>query len=80
MATAMETAIRKNRIRESRRDKAERMLRKMRQRIFDYDDAGLGDKAARVMARCKAILALLWNARAEARKVAAENRLMRTWE
>lgn len=35
----------------------ERILRRLRQRIFDYDDTPKEDQAARLIRRCKAILA-----------------------
>ena len=63
----MTKAIERNRIREARFRRAERVLRIVRARVFDYDDAGLGDKAARVIATCKRLLLPRWIAQQSAR-------------
>jgi hypothetical protein len=54
-------AIDRNRAREARRNRAERVLRAVRLRVFDYQDAGLEEKASKVMDTCKRILAPRWN-------------------
>jgi hypothetical protein len=61
----MEQAIEKNRKREVRFDKAERMLHRLRQRIFDYIDAGPAKEAQadRLITRCKARAMPRWEAR-----------------
>ena len=56
----MKNAIEKNRKRTARFRKAERILRLIRQRVFDYEDAGRGEQADRIIARCKRILKPLW--------------------
>ena len=76
----LKEAIARNRFRQARFKKYEAVLRRLRQRVFDYDDAGKGDKASRLIQRCKAICMPLWDARAEAIKKAAEDRFMRLWE
>jgi hypothetical protein len=73
-------AIAANRKREERRDKAERLLRRIRLRVFDYEDQGKYDKAARIMEKLKAILRPRWEAHAEARRKAKTDAMMRTWE
>ena len=75
-------AIIKNRTREARVDHAERILRKLRQRIFDYEDAGqeIYLKAKKVMETCRRILAPRNQARHEAREFARQNKIMRTME
>jgi hypothetical protein len=80
MAKSLADAIRDNRKREARYDKAERLLRRIRQRVFDYEDQGKCDKAARIIQRLKAILAPRWEAHARAREKARQDRVMRTWE
>ena len=59
----MKDHIALNRRREARRNRAERVLRQIRLRIFDYEDAGKLDKANRVMKVCKRILEPRWRAR-----------------
>jgi hypothetical protein len=76
----LKDAIARNRFRQSRFKKYEAVLRRLRQRIFDYDDAGKGEKASRLISRCKAICMPLWNAQAETRAKAASDRMMRLWE
>lgn len=70
-------AIERNRIREARYDRAERVLRRIRQRIFDYEDMGPEQyaKARRVMATCQRIAAPRHEAR---RRAAAASKLERT--
>ena len=65
MATLAE-AIEKNRRRQYRFNKAERLLRAVRIRIFDYEDAGKLEKAERIIEKCKTILKPLWEARSHA--------------
>jgi hypothetical protein len=60
--------------------KYERVLRRLRQRIFDYEDVGKGEKASRLIKRCKSILTSLWVAHAEERAKAASDRMMKLWE
>ena len=55
--------------------RAERVLRQVRLRIFDYIDAGQEAKAYHVMETCKRILAPLW----EARKRGIEVRRLRNY-
>ena len=38
----------------------EKIIRQIRLRVFDYEDDGRGEKAARVLAKCKAICAEQW--------------------
>ena len=64
----LEQAIVNNRKREERFNKAERMLRRLRQRVFDYQDAGRGEQADYLMLKCKKRLAPRWKAQAEARQ------------
>lgn len=64
-----------NRFRHERYGKAERLLRRLRVRIFDYEDAGNGDKASRLMQRCQERLAPFHRARRAALEAA---RLERT--
>ena len=73
----LQDAIARNRRRQARFRRAEKVLRSIRLRIFDYEDAGPATyaKAQKVMATCQRILAPLWRAR----RAAAENRkLQRT--
>ena len=78
----LEDAIKKNRIREARYNHAEKILRKIRQKIFDYEDAGLAvyEKAKKVMATCQRIVAPRYKAIREAREFAKQNQYMRTME
>ena len=46
--------------------KYERMLRRIRLRVFGYEDAGKLDKAERVIARIKVICGPAWDKRGEA--------------
>ena len=55
----------KQAIRDNRRfHKYERLLRHVRLRIFEYEDAGKLEKAQRVIARIKAICGPMWEKRA----------------
>ncbi len=45
--------------------KYERMLRRIRLRIFEYEDAGQLDKAHRVIAKIKVICGPMWERRAK---------------
>jgi hypothetical protein len=55
----------KQAIRDNRRfRKYERMLRRIRLCIFDYEDSGKLDKAERIIARIKAICGPTWEKRA----------------
>jgi len=58
----LQQAIARNRIRQARFKRAEITLRKVRQRVFDYEDAGKGEKASKVIATCQRILAPKWEA------------------
>ena len=62
MGTMLEQAIERNRIQQFRFRRAERILREVRLRIFDYEDEGKLEKAKRVIEKCKAILMPLWEA------------------
>lgn len=56
----------KRKIRANQRfHKYERMLRRIRLRIFDYEDQGKLDKAHRVIARIKVICGPWWERRAK---------------
>ncbi|TXH48619.1 MAG: hypothetical protein E6Q97_24395 [Desulfurellales bacterium] len=58
----------------------ERILRRVRQRVFAYEEAGRGAQAARVIRAIKARCMPYWEARAAARRRQYEDRVMRTWE
>ncbi len=75
----LKDAIAKNRFRQSRFKKYEKVLRRLRQRIFDYEDIGKGDKASMLIKRCKIILEPYWKAHAEAREKAQSDRMMHTY-
>lgn len=68
----LKDAIERNRRRQARYIKAEKLLRRLRLSIFDYEDAGpeIYGKAKRLMDRCQEILAPLWRAQ----RAAAEGR------
>ena len=70
-------AIEDNRARTLRYKQAESILRKVRQRIFDYEDESAEKyaKARRVMERCQQRLAPLWRAE---RAAAQDRKLQRT--
>ena len=56
-------------IRDNRRHfKYERLLRRVRLRTFEYEDAGKLDKAQRVVAKIKAICGPRWEKRAKRRQ------------
>ena len=61
MVKSLKQAIRDNR----RFHKYERLLRHVRLRIFEYEDAGKLDKAERVIARIKSICGPTWEKRAK---------------
>lgn len=63
----MQTAIARNRKRTARFRKADHLLRRMWQRVFDYDGTGKEAQAGRIIARCKGILAPLWELEARNR-------------
>ncbi len=65
----IQESIRKNRIREGRRNKAERMISAIRLNMFDYVDAGVWDKAQALLTRCKNLCAPRWNQQAKNRAV-----------
>ena len=69
--SGIEEAIIKNRKREYRFNKAERLLHRLRQHIFDYADKGImkEEQASRLIARCKKRLEPRWHAQ----HIAAEN-------
>jgi hypothetical protein len=72
----LQQAIARNRRRQARFRRAERVLRRIRQRIFDYEDESPSKlaKANKAMATCQRVLAPLWWAQrkaAEARKLHA---------
>lgn len=52
----MEDAIRRNRVRQHRLKRARKVLRAVRLRIFEYEDAGKLAKARRVIARCERVI------------------------
>ena len=66
----LQQALARNRMRQARFKRAEITLRRVRQRIFDYEDAGLLVKAKKVMATCQRVLAPLWRAQ----RAAAQDR------
>jgi len=49
----MKQAIQRNR----QRHKYRTVLRRLRVRIFEYEDAGKGEKATKLMKRCERIIA-----------------------
>ena len=71
----LKDAIARNRRRQARFKRAEIVLGRVRQRIFDYEDAGKLAKAEHVMDTCKRVLAPLWLAQ---RKAAEDRKLQRT--
>jgi len=71
----LKAAIERNRIRHARFKRAEYVLRRVRQRIFDYEDAGQLAKAERLIATCKRVLAPKWRAE---RAAAEDRKLQRT--
>lgn len=71
----LENAIKRNRIKQARYRRAERTLHLVRLRIFDYEEMGKGDKAAKVIATCQRILAPLWRCQ---RQAAQDRKLQNT--
>lgn len=71
----LQDAIKRNRIRQVRYKRAEKVLRTIRQRVFDYEDMGKLGKAHKVMDTCKRILAPLW----ELQHRNAENRRLQNY-
>ena len=59
MKRSLKQAIRDNR----RHYKYERMLRRIRLSIFEYEDQGKLEKAQRIIAKCKAICGPRWEQR-----------------
>jgi hypothetical protein len=86
MGLTLQQKIERNRLRQARFRKAEQLLRKMRQRIFDYEDHDNAHgttklaKCQRIMDRCKRILQPLWQAHHDAHTKATTDRMMRTYE
>lgn len=70
-----EKAVAAKRRRDARYKRAEQVLRQVRLRVFDYEDAGKQDKAAKVIRTCQRILGPLWRAQ---RAAAQDRRLQRT--
>ncbi|QDU94067.1 hypothetical protein [Lignipirellula cremea] len=68
----LKQAIRDN----QRHYKYERLLRRLRLNIFEFEDAGKREKAQRVIARCKAICEPHWESRA---KRIQDRQLHRIW-
>lgn len=75
----LQDAIKRNQKRQARFKKYEQVLRRLRQRVFDYEDAGKGDKAARLIRKCKVILQPMWQAHADAMEHAHGQRVLNTW-
>jgi hypothetical protein len=61
MVKSLKQAIRDN----QRFHKSERLLRHVRLRIFEYEDAGKLEKAQRVIERIKVICGPMWEKRAK---------------
>lgn len=59
----LQQAIARNREKWKKWRKYEAVLRRIRLRIFEYQDAGKMLKAERIMLRCKQILKPMWEAR-----------------
>ncbi len=70
----LKDAIARNRCRNARWKRAERVLRQVRLHIFDYEDMGKLDKAQKVMETCNRILSPKWRAE----RAAAENRKLQS--
>jgi len=68
-----------NRKRQARYKRAEKILRQIRLRIFDYEDESPEKltKAQRIMDRCKEILAPLWKAQQDAQRRRRDDQLFR---
>lgn len=73
MTKTLKQAFRDN----QRQYKYERMLRLIRLRIFDYEDAGNPEKAQRIIAKIKMICGPRWEARA---KRLEDRKLHRVWD
>ena len=73
MSRTLKHAIRDN----QRHHKYERMLRQIRLRIFEYEDAGNLEKAQRIIAKIKVICGPRWEARA---KRLEDRKLHRVWD
>jgi hypothetical protein len=75
-------AIAANRYRQARYRKYEGVLRRLRQRIFDYEDRGPETyaKAFYLIERCKEILQPLWEAQYRARQAAQLERTPSAFE
>ena len=76
-----EQVMKQRTLREAIRDnqrhfKYERMLRQIRLRIFEYEDAGNLEKAQRVIEKCKASCGPRWEAR---QKRIQDRHLHRVW-
>jgi len=74
----LQDAIKRNRIRTARYQRAEKVLRQVRQRVHDYEDAGKLEKAQKVMATCKRILTPLWEMQRQHRQVGPYSGLTRS--
>ena len=72
----LDQAIAKNRRDQARYRKAERLLREIRLRTYDYEDAGKLDKAHRIIEKLKVRLAPLW----DAREHASQERRLRNYQ
>ncbi len=73
---SLQAAIEANRRRQARYRRAEQVLRSVRRQIFDFEDQGRLEKAQRVIATCKRILAPLWAAHAERQEHRIGQRLL----
>ena len=71
MAKSLKQAIWENR----RFHKYERLLRRIRLRVFEYEDSGRLTKAERVIARIKTICGPMWEKRARRQAAKALDRL-----
>jgi len=80
MSEALDQAIARNRLKWERYRKADRILRAVRLKIFDYEDAGKQDKAERLIARCKRLLTPLWDAQYRERARKRADKKMQTRE
>lgn len=68
----------KQAVRENRRHfKYERLLRRIRLRIFEYEDKGKLAQAQRIIAKCKLICGPRWEAR---QKRIQDRHALRLWE
>ena len=73
MTRTLKQAIRDN----QRHYKYERMLRRIRLRIFEYEDSGNLEKAQRIITKIKEICGPRWEARA---KRLEDRKLHRVWD